>query len=72
MEIWSPYTAILVDIFQKAFRIGLVSFEHCPRDANKAAHNLAKLTYDSKLAMYWDDDPPSAIIPDIVNDVTII
>ena len=45
IEIWSPYTAILADIFQESFRIGLVSFVHCPREANRAAHNLARNTY---------------------------
>ena len=72
VEIWTPYTAILVDIFQKAFRIGLVCFSHCPRNANKAAHNLAKLTYESKVAMYWDDDPPTILLPDFINDVTVM
>lgn len=69
-----------MDIFQKAIRIALVSFSHCPRNANKASHNLAKLTYESKVAMYfgkkkvamyWDDDP-TILLPDFVNDVTVL
>jgi ribonuclease HI len=46
-DMWSPYTAILADCFQLAHRIGNISFKHCPRNANKAAHNLARFSYDS-------------------------
>ena len=55
-DIWSPYTAILADIFQKAFRIGLVSFVHFPRKAHKVAHNLARCTYNSPVPRYLRRD----------------
>lgn len=72
IEIWSPYTAILADCFQKAQRIGNISFQHCPREANMVAHNLAKHAYDTKQNVFWDSDPPSFIIPYVTDDVSII
>ena len=52
IDIFSPYTPILADIFQKVFRIGLVSFVHCPTEANKVAHNLARLSFNSNSSLY--------------------
>ena len=72
IEIWSPYTAILADIFQKAFSIGLVSFAYCNRQANKVAHNLARIIFMLKTAMFWDVGPPSCVINDIIDDVSIL
>ena len=72
IDIWSPYTAILADIFKKAFRIGLVSFVHSPREANKVAQNNARLSFNSNLSLYWEDEPPSVILTDLIEHVTII
>uniref|UniRef100_A0A8R7NW91 RNase H type-1 domain-containing protein n=1 Tax=Triticum urartu TaxID=4572 RepID=A0A8R7NW91_TRIUA len=72
IEIWSPYSAILADCFQKALRIGDVSFIHCPRKANRLAHNLARHSFDSNSTFVWDGDPPGFLFSDIVNDVTLI
>jgi ribonuclease HI len=43
---------------------------HCPRDANKAAHMVARSTQvlDS---FVWLDDPPEFLIPQLVEDVTL-
>lgn len=60
--IWSPYIKILEDCFQSAKGIGSVSFCHCPRDANRAAHNQARMFYYSKVVINWDADPLSYII----------
>ena len=59
IEIWSPYTAILADCFQKAYRIGVVSFAHCPREANRLAHNLARHSFNLNSTFIWDGDPSS-------------
>lgn len=72
MKIGNPYTAILANCFQMTRRIGSVSFCHCPRDANRAAHNLARCTHDSNVVYNWDDDPPSFIISDIILIVIVI
>ena len=66
------HTLPLADIFQNSFRIGLVSFTHCPREANRVAHNLAKSTYISKSVVFWGRDPPSCIMKNITDDVTIL
>ena len=67
IEVWSPYTAILADCFFKAQDIGSVKFSHCRRDANRAAHNLARIFYDSKVEVDWDGDPPSFILSDLLD-----
>ena len=73
IEIWDgPYTAIVADILQKSFSIGLVSFAYCNREANKVAHNLARVTFMSKTAIFWDGDPPSGVINDIIDDDAIL
>jgi hypothetical protein len=55
VDLWPPYTAVLTDCFQIAQRIGRVSFIHCRREANKVAHNLARLSYssDSIFSLGW-------------------
>jgi hypothetical protein len=52
IEEWSPYSAIMVDCFNKASSIPGISFQHCPRDANKVAHNLAKYAYDMNNSVF--------------------
>ena len=48
IEIWSPYTAVLIDCFQIARRIGQVKVQYCPREANVVAHKIARSVYNSK------------------------
>jgi hypothetical protein len=47
-EVWSPHSAILADCFQKASLMSEVSFQHCPREANQLAHELARHAFTSK------------------------
>jgi ribonuclease HI len=72
IDLWSPYTAILSDCFQIAQRIGLVSFLHYPREANKAAHNLARLSYNSNSSFLWDGDHPQSVLSDILDHVSLL
>jgi hypothetical protein len=71
IEVWSPYSSIIVDCFTKANAISDISFQHCSRDANKVAHNLARNAYISKNSLVWDGDPTGFIINDVIEDVTI-
>ena len=71
IEIWSPYSAILVDCFVRAQRIGKISVQHCKREANLLAHNLARYAFDSNSSIFWDCDPPSFIMPYVQNDVSL-
>jgi ribonuclease HI len=72
IELWSPYSAVLADCFQIARRIGRISFQHCPREANMTAHNQARLSFDSNFFCIWDNDPPPSVLSDVLNDVTVL
>jgi hypothetical protein len=39
-----------------------ISIDHCNRDINRVAHNLASLAIRSKNSCIWVDEPPSFII----------
>ena len=70
-EIWGPCSAILTDCFIRAHRIGSITVRHCRREANSVAHKLARHAYDSNLSIFWDSDPPSFIVPDEMNNVSV-
>jgi ribonuclease HI len=70
-DLWSPYSSIMVDCFQIAQRIEVIKFQHCFREANTAAHNLAKLIYDSDRIFAWDGDPPPSVQIDVLNDLML-
>ena len=72
IELSSPYTAILMECFLIASRIGRVNLQHCPREANLVAHNIARFVFNSNNSVFWDDDPPNFIVKDVINDVTIV
>jgi ribonuclease HI len=44
---------------------------HCPREANKAAHVIARSREDYDHSV-WIDDPPLFLLPQLVDDVTIL
>jgi hypothetical protein len=68
---WTNSAAIYADCINMGLSIGEVSYVHCPREANKVAHELARKCYIDKISCNWDDDPPSFILPTLVDDVTI-
>lgn len=70
-EVLTPYAAVMAECFVIAQRTGNITFQHCPRDANKVAHSLARHAYDSIATVFWDGDPPMFIMPLVINDVTI-
>jgi hypothetical protein len=49
-----------------------VAFQHCLREANVVAHQLAKYVYQTKENFIWEGDPPSFLLPFVINDVTIV
>jgi ribonuclease HI len=69
---WSEESAVFTDCVDLASSIGVVSFKHCPRDANGVAHVLAKVAFDSGSSGYWEGEPPDFIVSHLVNDVTIL
>ena len=56
----------------KSYSLESVKFVHCPREANQVAHELAKASYNSQSIVSWDGDPPSFILPFVINDVTVL
>ena len=62
----------MAQCFVKASLINGFSFKHCPRDANRVAHNLAKKAYASKDSLTWDGDPLGFILADVISDVTVL
>ena len=71
IEVWSPYSAILTDCFIRAHHIGSIMVQHCRGEANSVAHKLARHAFDSNLSIFWDSDPPSFIVPDEMNNVSV-
>ena len=53
-----------------SFRMATIS--HCNREANVAAHELARFCSRSKLEEEWRDVAPSFLIPTIVKDMIVI
>jgi ribonuclease HI len=51
---------------------GSVSIEHCNREANQVAHELAKVSFSSGSSCTWDDEPPRFILSKLASDVTVL
>jgi hypothetical protein len=49
-----------------------ISIEHCSREANQVAHNLARRARQHRQNCTWVDDPPNFILDLVINDVTIL
>lgn len=41
-----------------------ITFEHCNREANEVAHELARHSFNDCI---WDDDPPSFLFAKLIN-----
>ena len=63
--------AIFHDCATLASGFDKITFEHCQRDANSVAHELAKFSFQSLSSCKWDDDPPSFILPMLLHDVSV-
>jgi len=47
-----------------------IFIEHCNRDINRVAHNLAVLAIQSRHTCIWVDEPLASYLKALVNDVT--
>lgn len=63
----APY---YVDICFQATSFSRVEYCYCNRDANIAAHTLAREAVPQPRV--WVDEPPSFIISSLINDVSVI
>jgi hypothetical protein len=68
---WTGSAAIFVYCMDQATLIGNVSFAHCPREANKTAHELGRVYFNNKISCNWDDEPSSFLLSLLIRDVTI-
>ena len=69
---WGESSAVLADCIDEASMIGNVLFQHCPREANGVAHELARSCFIDKFSRNWVDEPPSFLLESLINNVTII
>ncbi|XBI64051.1 hypothetical protein VPH35_044312 [Triticum aestivum] len=63
--------AIFEDRFHYACDFFMTRFEHCNREANKVAHELARLARFS-LTSDWFEEPLSEIVMILIDDVMVI
>ena len=63
----SPAAALIDDCYHMTCVLGQVRFEHCHRESNSVAHELARLARSSPPST-WFDEAPSALVPLIVKD----
>jgi hypothetical protein len=69
---WSEASAVYADCVDLSTAIGSVSFKHCPREANKVAHEIAKSCFSSGISCNWDDEPPSFLLNFLIDDVSFV
>ncbi|XBJ02592.1 hypothetical protein VPH35_021931 [Triticum aestivum] len=67
----SVASAIFDDCYFMSLDFNHVVYDHCNREANQVAHEMVRL---AKFSMpgFWMDTAPSAVIPMLVNDATIL
>jgi ribonuclease HI len=63
---------IIDDCRQLLVALGMATIQHCPREANEAAHSLARHGTTQGVKEFWFDDPPPFLIPVLVDDRVII
>ena len=69
---WNESTAIFADCVDLVTSIGVVTFNHCPREANGVADELARHSFADKNSCNWVDDPPRYLLDKLLNDVIVL
>ena len=52
--------------------LGMATLIHIPREANAAAHELARNGSTHSVRMFWFSDPPEFLVPVIVDDRVVL
>jgi ribonuclease HI len=66
-------SAVVIDDCRHTLTVlGKATIQHCPREANEAAHELAHHGSLERVKVFWFLDPPTFIIPVIVKDRVLI
>ena len=63
---------IIDDCRQLIATLGKATIQYCPREANGAAHALARYGASQDVGEVWLVDPPGFLIPILVNDRIIV
>jgi ribonuclease HI len=66
-----PAAIILLECARLASECVIVTFHHCPREANGAADELARRT-NASASGHWIDEPPNYLRPQLVKDLTLL
>lgn len=66
-----PAYAIFKDCYQLVTDFPMYTFEHCHREANCVAHELARVARGSSVEV-WLDEPPGFIRSLLLSDVTVV
>lgn len=67
-----PKIVTLMECKQLEMDFATVSYNHCLREANSVANELAKFSYRNRSSSTWDSSFPDFISLKIVNDMAII
>jgi ribonuclease HI len=69
---WNEASAVFANCVDLVTTIGDVSFSHCPREANRVAHELARFCFLNCSSCNWVDEPPRFLLDSLINDVTVL
>ncbi|KAF7100170.1 hypothetical protein CFC21_101709 [Triticum aestivum] len=67
----SVASSIIDDCYFMSLGFSHVIYDHCNRERNRVAHELAKLARFSSPRV-WMDNAPDEVIPLLVNDATLL
>jgi hypothetical protein len=60
---------MIAEILSTGFR--KITFQHYYREANGVADELARHSSINHIDCFWDDDTPSFLFPNLINDVSL-
>ena len=64
-------SAIFDDCYYMSLDFNHVVYDHCNRESNQVAYELARLAKYSPPSI-WMDSPPNEVVPLVVNDATLL
>jgi hypothetical protein len=71
LEFRGMEAVVIDDCWHLLSMLGMATIKHCPREANVAAHELARYGSTQGVRVFCSD-PPSFLIPVIVDNRVII
>jgi ribonuclease HI len=71
-EFRGSFAVVIDDCRHLLMMLGMATFQHVPREANVAAHELARYGSSQGFRGFWFSDPPDFLVPVIVDDRILI